>query len=137
MRLRYPLGILYLTAAILAVFFSFAYAEEKIPFLGEINADNINLRADATTTAAVIYTLNKGERVDVVAEFYEWYKVRLPKNVPVYIKKSLAICINYVSEATVTGPALKQCSSAKVLKDRVKDKNRNSLKPDTIIRKMA
>ncbi|MDD2679683.1 MAG: SH3 domain-containing protein [Candidatus Omnitrophica bacterium] len=119
MRLSYPVGILYLTTAILASAFGLAYAEEKIPFLGEINAEKINLRVDATTAAAVIATLNKGERLEVVAEFYGWYKVRLPKNVPVYIKKPLAVCINYTEEATASGTPLKQCSSAKVLKDRV------------------
>jgi len=127
MRLRYPVAILYLAAAILAATFSLAYAEEKTPFLGEVNTDSINLRSDATTTAAVIATLNKGEQLDVVAEFYEWYKVRLPKKAPVYIKKSLVLCINYAAEAVVTEAAPKQqCLSAKVLKDRVNIRSKPS-----------
>ena len=121
MRLKYSVGIFYLTAAIMAAIFSLSYAEEKIPFLGEINAENINLRSDATTSSAALSTLSKGERVDVVGEFYDWYKVRLPKNVPVYINKSLVTCINYTVETAVTTetPLKQQCSSAKVLKDRV------------------
>jgi uncharacterized protein YgiM (DUF1202 family) len=103
----------------LAAGFSPARAGEKLPFLGEINADNINLRLDATTNAEAIATLSKGERVDVIGEFYGWYKVRLPKNVPVYIKKSLVDCIHYAGEAAAETPLKQRCSSAKILKDRV------------------
>ncbi|MFA5149550.1 MAG: SH3 domain-containing protein [Candidatus Omnitrophota bacterium] len=127
MSLKYLIGILCLTTVVLAVGFSPAYTEEKVPFLGEINANNINLRLDATTTAEAIATLNKGERVDVIAEFYGWYKVRLPKNVPVYIKKSLAACINYAGErALAETPVNQRCSSAKVLKDRVNIRSKPS-----------
>ncbi|MDD2927521.1 MAG: SH3 domain-containing protein [Candidatus Omnitrophica bacterium] len=127
MSLKYLIGILCLAAAALAVGFSPAYAGEKVPFLGEINANNINLRLDATATAEVLGTLNKGERVEVIAEFYGWYKVRLPKNVPVYIKKSLAACINHAGErALAEEPLQQQCSSAKVLKDRVNIRSKPS-----------
>lgn len=93
---------------------------EELPFSGVINADRINLRLDATTTAPVISTLDKGERIEVVQESYDWYKVRLPKGTAVYIKKNLAGCIKYTDTRQLSpGPQAEQCLSARVLKDRV------------------
>jgi len=80
-------------------------------FKGQINADNINLRTDSTTSASVICVLTKGAVVEVVGEAYNWYKVRLPKNAPAYIKKNLVECNN-------TDPQ-KKCPSAKIIAERV------------------
>jgi uncharacterized protein YgiM (DUF1202 family) len=120
MSLRFPLKSACLALVILALLVNFVYAQE-LPFDGEINAKDINLRADATTTAAVLSVLEKGERVEVVLEQYEWYKIRLPKRLPVYLKKTLAACIKYTEKppATETSLSVKQCVSAKVLGDRV------------------
>jgi len=106
---------------ILALFFGFSYAEEKAPFVGKINSSDINLRSDATTLSAVISVLAKGTQVEVVSESYDWYKIRLPKNTPVYISKALASCVSFGEEQSPlsSGPSIRQCSSAKVLKDRV------------------
>lgn len=118
MRLKPPVNILYLITAIFVFSLKPSFAQEKTPFLGEVNANQINLRSDATTSAAIICTLNKGERVDVVLELYDWYKVRLPKKAPAYIKNKLASCIRYANDPT-TGQTTQACLSAKVLGDRV------------------
>jgi len=60
---------------------------EIAPFQGEITADNIHVRVDSTASAETIFLLNKGERIEVISETYGWYKVKLPKNAPAYIKK--------------------------------------------------
>ncbi len=116
-------NILYSLVAIFTLTFSLSYAVEKTPFRGEINTDKVNLRVDATTSAAVISTLNKGERVDVLLEFYDWYKIRLPQSAPAYIKKTLAGCINYAqanpSDIQPNVQLPEKCLSAKVLGDRV------------------
>ncbi|MCX5696091.1 MAG: SH3 domain-containing protein [Candidatus Omnitrophica bacterium] len=127
MSLNYPLKVSSLVLASLALFFSFCCAED-LPFSGEINADNINLRADATTTAAVLSVLDKGERLEVILEQYEWYKVRLPKSLALYIKKSLATCIKYTESqpAAPTTLSIKQCVSAKVLGERVNIRSKPS-----------
>lgn len=118
MRLRCSFNTLYLLMAILVLTFGLSLAEDKAPFSGKINADNINLRADATISALVLCNLNKGERVDVVSESYDWYKIRLPRNAPAYIKNTLVSCISYTDNQVITqGPKI--CTSAKVLKDRV------------------
>lgn len=88
-------------------------AQASQSFQGEVNADNINVRSDATVSADIICTVNKNEPVGVVLELYEWYKIRLPKNAPCYIKKNLVDCIDTV-------PATEnQCKNAKVSKNRV------------------
>lgn len=115
MRLRSVFSIVVLIF-ILALGLSFA--EEKTPFIGEINSNNINLRSDATTSAYLIGILNKGEQVEVLQESYDWYKIRLPKIVSVYLKASLASCINY-AQAQAPGVTSESCLTLKVLKDRV------------------
>jgi uncharacterized protein YgiM (DUF1202 family) len=85
-------------------------------FTGQINASGINVRVDATIGSEVICTLAKGELVEVVREVYDWYKIRLPKEAPSYIKKNLLECNNV--NADFASPSGK-CLSAKVIKDRV------------------
>jgi uncharacterized protein YgiM (DUF1202 family) len=66
---------------------------------------------DSTVSSAVICVLNKGERVEVTLELYDWYKIRLPKAAPAYIKKNMAACLSYTTQ--------KYCESAKVIKNSV------------------
>ncbi len=65
-------------------------AEQNYPFSGKINEDNINVRADSTVSATVICKLNKGDDVEVLSESYGWYKIKLPKTTPSFIKSDLA-----------------------------------------------
>jgi len=90
------------------------FAAEFTSFTGEINSDNINVRVDATVGSAVVCILSKGKLVEVVSEAYDWYKIRLPKEAPSYLKKDLVECINTDS---LTAP--KKCLSAKVIEDRI------------------
>lgn len=83
-------------------------------FSGQINADNINLRVDATVGSAVICSLRKNELVEVVWETYDWYKIRLPKEAPSYVRKDLVECIN---SDPVTNPG--KCLGAKIIKDKI------------------
>jgi uncharacterized protein YgiM (DUF1202 family) len=97
------------------------FAETFSVFTGQINANGINVRVDATVGAEVVCTLVKGELVEVLQEAYDWYKIRLPAGAPSYIKKSLLEC-NNVSRNSVNPDFAAQsgkCLSAKVIKDRV------------------
>ncbi len=85
------------------------------PFTGRINANNINVRVDATTGAPVVCALDNGQLVEVVWKAYGWYKIRLPKTAPSYIKKNLVECIN--RDASLPEPA--KCLNAKVTGERV------------------
>ena len=64
-------------------------ALEFSPFLGTVTSDEINIRADSTVSAPAIYQTRKGDYVDVIFELYDWYKIKLPKKSPSYIKKDL------------------------------------------------
>ena len=95
---------------------SIVFAGTFTAFTGQINASGINVRVDATVGAEVICTLVKGESVEVVWEAYDWYKIRLPKEAPAYIKNNLLECNNVNTDfASQSG----KCLSAKVIKDKV------------------
>lgn len=76
---------------VLSPFFSICPAQEPSSFQGKINADNINVRSDSTVSAEIICKVNRGDPLEVVLELYGWYKIRLPKNAPSFIKKDLVI----------------------------------------------
>lgn len=80
-------------------------AEAFDSFPGEINADDINVRVDSTITAEVISKVNKNEKVIVISEGYNWYKIKLPRNSPAFVKKDLLVNID--------------AKTAKVLKDKI------------------
>lgn len=79
--------------------------QKPYSFQGEVNADNINIRSDSTTGSEVICKINKSECVDVLLELYNWYKIRLPKIAPSFIKKDFV--------------TLADNNTAKVIKDNV------------------
>lgn len=101
-----------------------ALAQNFKEFSGQINASDINLRVDATSGATAICKLVKGEFITVVNEAYDWYKIRLPKIAPVYIKKDLVECIKVANLDSVDNKnsfAAKNpsCLSAKVIGTKV------------------
>lgn len=92
---------------ILIPFICFAQEQDSLPqeltaapkdksglFPGEINADNIHIRYDSTVSSTIICIANNGEPVEVVKELYGWYRVRLPKTAPSFIKKNLVAIID-------------------------------------------
>ncbi|MDD5116051.1 MAG: SH3 domain-containing protein [Candidatus Omnitrophica bacterium] len=79
-------------------------------FEGQVNATGVNVRVDSTVNSKSACILDKGELVDVVSEAYDWYKIRLPKEAPSYIRKDLLECID---------KDVSRCSSAKITADRV------------------
>ncbi len=84
-------------------------AEELSPFMAEVNEEGVNIRLDSTVGASIICVAAKGQRLEVVGENYDWYKVRLPKQAPAYVSKELVECVD-------SGAG---CTSGRILKDRV------------------
>jgi uncharacterized protein YgiM (DUF1202 family) len=80
-------------------------AQESFPFTAEVLANDINIRSDSTVNSQVICQVNKGERLTVVSEHYDWYKVVLPKDTPVFIKGDLVAMLDTedTKSAKVTG----------------------------------
>lgn len=94
------------TLSLIIIVINPCFAEDSLSvFQGKINANNINIRSDSTVTSEVTCKLNQGDSVEVVSELYEWYKIRLPKIAPSFVKNNLVTLIDD--------------KTAKVLKDRV------------------
>jgi uncharacterized protein YgiM (DUF1202 family) len=103
---------------VLVVFAFVAYAGEFNEFRGQINISDVNVRLDATTGSAVVCLLSQADQVEVISQAYDWYKIRLPKTAPAYIKKELVECISLDSSHQLA-KLQNQCKSGKVIKDRV------------------
>ena len=102
---RLKLYLVILCALLQCYCFADAQTGESFPFLGQVQADNINVRADSTVSSAIICKVNKGDYVEVLSELYGWYKIRLPKHTPAYVKKELV--------------ELMDAQTARVVKDKV------------------
>ena len=85
-----------LTLCVAGFFASIGLSNETptIPFQGEIKSDEANVRADSTITSEVLCGLTRGEPVEVIGEAFEWYKIKLPKKAPSFIKKTLVAPID-------------------------------------------
>lgn len=64
------------------LFFSPIAAEEDFPFRGVVKEDGINIRSDSTVSSKVIGSAMKGQEVTVIAQAYDWYKIRFPLDAP-------------------------------------------------------
>jgi uncharacterized protein YgiM (DUF1202 family) len=120
MLLKFRIKSVFIFSAVCFVLTGAVVADNSA-FTGQVNGSGINVRVDATVGADVICTLPKGESVEVVREAYDWYKIRLPKEAPSYIKKDLLEC-NSVNRNNLNPDFISQsgkCQSAKVIKDRV------------------
>ncbi|MFH1441546.1 MAG: SH3 domain-containing protein [Candidatus Omnitrophota bacterium] len=72
----------------------FAQESIKILFYGVINSNNINLRSDSNTSSQIICKINKNTPLEIIQEKYDWYKIKLPKIVPLYVRKDLITLID-------------------------------------------
>ncbi len=64
---------------------SICSAQEFFPFLGEITAENVRVRAGQNENFEELCLTKKSENVIVVDKDFSWYKVRLPKSAKAYI----------------------------------------------------
>lgn len=82
--------------SLVAIFLCFnaVQAEGVFPFKGLVNANSINIRSDSRVSAEIICTVNKNECLEIVSEFFDWYKVRLPPTAPSFVRKDLVTIIN-------------------------------------------
>lgn len=70
------------------------FAEVHNLFEAKVNSNNINIRSDATVSSEIICNVNRNERLEVILELYDWYKIKLPRNAPSFIKKNLVSIID-------------------------------------------
>lgn len=124
MRLACLKNIFPVLVLAVSLMFKICPAQEPVSFKEEINSDGINVRQDATVNSDIICVLKKGMEVEVVSEFFEWYKIRLPRVAPAFIKKPLTECNSYFHPTLSAGNAFTtktetHCQNAKVLKMKV------------------
>jgi len=115
MQLHFKFKVTLVLLAACLSFGGYAFSEEFAEFIGKVNANNINVRVDATTGAPIACTLARGQLIEVVRESYDWYKIRLPKTAPSYIKKSLVQCID--RDVSASEPF--KCLNGKVTAEKV------------------
>ena len=103
-----------------------ASAQDISQFRGVVNSDDVNIRSDSTVGANVICKAKKGDYLDITSQLYDWYKVKLPKSAPAYIKKDFVGLIEEKPLEPVTAEAVTAPDTSKtpirygkVLKDRV------------------
>jgi len=80
-----------LSLILIGLFTALCFAQDLKPglFSGAVTTDNINIRTDSNTNSKTISTVSRGEVIEVVLEKYDWYKIRLPKTTPAFIRKNL------------------------------------------------
>ncbi len=66
-----------------------ARAGEKVIFL-RVRKDGLNLRTDSTIGSQSIAKLKRGQVLVAVGKLYEWYRVKLPEWVKVYVYRKYA-----------------------------------------------
>jgi len=100
------LSVTLILAPVLFLTSILGFAQNHSISRGEVNSDNINIRADSTVTSEVISKANKSDIVETVAEKYDWYKIRLPREACVYIKEELVELLD--------GPATSEATEDKI-----------------------
>ena len=102
---------------------SIAFAQDFQKLNGEMTSDNINIRADSTVGSDVICVLKKHDKIEVAAELYDWYKIRLPKSAPSFVKKTFFKCMpsqpSHSLGAAIPAKNETACASAIALKDKI------------------
>jgi len=64
-----------------------SFGQEYFPFLGEVTADKVNVRAGANINFEKIVKLDKNAEVVAVEKSYDWYKVKLSDQAECYVHK--------------------------------------------------
>jgi uncharacterized protein YgiM (DUF1202 family) len=69
----------------------------EFPFIGRLNTDRVNLRIGPDINTPVIRTLEQGTILFVTGKVTEWFSVRLPEDVPLYIYRRLVSIQNGIA----------------------------------------
>ena len=69
--------------------------QESFPFLAEVTADGVNVRAGQNANFERLCRLKKSDEVVVVGRDYNWYKIQLPSETEVYISDKYVRLLDY------------------------------------------
>ena len=78
--------------ALILLYSAFSAESYNYPFVGTITEENVKLRAGYNENFTAIKNLKKDEKLMVLDENYNWYKIKLPDDVFCFVSKK------YVSE---------------------------------------
>lgn len=67
------------------------FAQTNMPFLGEVTANNVNIRAGSNLNFEILHKLQSFDKVEVFDKQDDWFKIRLPKNTKCYINKKYVV----------------------------------------------
>lgn len=71
------------------------YAQQEIfPFLAEVNAEGVNVRAGQSANFERLCQLAKGDEVVVVGRNFSWYQIQMPPGTKVYISDKYVQLLN-------------------------------------------
>ncbi len=84
-----------------AAFSNGVNGQENKPFIGEITSDRVNVRAGPDLNFEIIYSLDKGQKIEVKEEQFGWYRIQLPEECVLYINKEFVSkdADNYLAKA--------------------------------------
>jgi len=92
----------------------------------QVSKDQAKIRIDSTVNSKVLGAVGRGQKIKVVGERFNWYRVALPENIPCYIYKELtqkvagnkiqiiANEVNLRSDASLESPVIGQVSKNQV-----------------------
>ena len=84
--------LLILSVFALIAFTSIALAQDAVPKTGVLTGDKIRVRTGPGTNHKILVELRKGAKVSVITEKGDWYEIKMPPEVILWISK------NYVKE---------------------------------------
>ncbi len=82
-----PRKIFFFTLIIATFAVPWVFADSDEPFLGEVTADKVNVRAGPNLNFEVIYQFNKGDLITITQSQYNWYKLKLPSSCILFVNK--------------------------------------------------
>ncbi len=75
-------------AALMLLAATIARAQDgDYPLTAEISAGSANVRTDSTVGAESICMVSRKQKVEIVGQAYDWYKIKLPSNAPAYVNQ--------------------------------------------------
>lgn len=84
-------NLLFYAIIVVGFSLSFCFAQEENSFIGIVNTGDVNVRAGANINFEIITKLNRDELVEVLDKTFNWYKIKLPKDLSCFVGKDYVV----------------------------------------------
>jgi uncharacterized protein YgiM (DUF1202 family) len=61
--------------------------DDEYPLSAEVTSNIANVRTDSTVGAESICTVERKQRVEIIGQAYDWFKIKLPSQAPAYVSQ--------------------------------------------------